>query len=149
VKQHNSQQIKYKCRVCGSTDLTKTLHSPKKSLVDIGIVACVKCNLVQAMCDEVAYSVQNDTFKDPSLVLSQISCDSPYSNIRVGKQQMAEKFFRMSDQLPIAYKKVKTVLDVRAARGSFILKSPALFTNSTSIIGFEQDLYLHPLLTLA
>jgi SAM-dependent methyltransferase len=144
MKQIGRQQTKYKCRACGSTDLTQTLHSPKQSLVDINIVACVKCNLVQGLCDEVAYSMQNDSFKDPGLSLSRISCDSPYSNIRVGKQQMADKFFRMSHELPIDYKKVKSVLDVRSARGSFILNSPVLFANSTSFIGFEQDLYLHP-----
>lgn len=144
MKLHDRQQTKYKCRACGSTDLTQTLHSPKQSLVDIHIVACVKCNLVQGMCDEVAYSMQNDSFKDPSLSLSQISCDSPYSNIRVGKQQMADKFFRMAHELPIDYKQVQSVLDVRSARGSFILNAPALFANSTSFIGFEEDLYLHP-----
>jgi SAM-dependent methyltransferase len=133
-----------KCRLCGSQQLTKTLHLPNSSKVSLRIVQCTDCNLVQGMCDEVAYEIENDTYKDPSLVLSEISCDSPYSNIRVGKQQMAEKFFDVLGSLPLDIEKIQSVLDVRSARGSFILKSPDYFKAAKTFVGLEEDLYLHP-----
>lgn len=117
---------------------------PKASKVALEIVQCVDCNLVQGVCDEVAYAKENDTFKDPSLVLSEISCDSPYSNIRVGKQQMAAKFFNILESLPIDIKEIESVIDVRAARGSFILRAPEYFTSASVFVGIEEDLYLHP-----
>lgn len=133
-----------KCRLCDSTNLTDVLHTPRSSLVGLKIVQCLSCELVQGTCDDAAYSKQNDYFKDPALTLSQISCDSPYSNIRVGKQQMAEKFFNLFDTLPISLESIDSVLDLRCARGSFIKKAPEYFVKSSEFVGLEQDLYLHP-----
>jgi SAM-dependent methyltransferase len=133
-----------KCRLCGKQTLTHPLHTPCQSRINLSIVSCNNCNLVQGICNETAYASENDDFKDPKLILSTISCDSPYSNIRVGKQQMAEKFFRIAEDLPIDFSIINSVLDVRFARGSFLLKAPSLFPNATRFVGFEQDLYLHP-----
>ena len=133
-----------KCRMCESLNLTGTLHVPKSSKVGLKIVQCIDCNLVQGLCDEVAYANQNDIYKDPSLILSEISCDSPYSNIRVGKQQMAAKFFDILKSLPLNIKDIGSVIDVRSARGSFILKAPDYFVSASTFVGIEEDLYLHP-----
>ena len=130
--------------MCGSLNLTHALHVPRYSKVGLEIVQCLDCNLVQALCDEVAYAKENDTFKDPSLVLSEISCDAPYSNIRVGKQQMAAKFFDIVGCLPLDVQRIKSVIDVRAARGSFILSAPEYFPSASVFVGIEEDLYLHP-----
>ena len=132
------------CRMCGSKRLTHPLHVPSFSKIALEIVQCLDCNLVQGICDESAYAIENDNFKDPSLFLSEISCDSPYSNIRVGKQQMASKFFDIFKTLPLDIKSIESVLDVRAARGSFLLKSPEYFKYASVFVGIEQDLYLHP-----
>ena len=132
------------CRICSSSNLTSDLHVPNHSKIELRIVQCNDCGLVQGMCDENMYSIENDTFKDPSLILSKISCDSPYSNIRVGKQQMAAKFFNIVDQLPFDLDDIKSVIDVRAARGSFIVNAPHKFTSASIFVGLEQDLYLHP-----
>ena len=132
------------CRICASSDLTLDLHVPNHSKVNLRIVQCKTCGLVQGLCDEDMYSKENDTYKDPNLVLSEISCDSPYSNIRVGKQQMAAKFFNIFDQLPLNLDNIKSVIDVRSARGSFIVNSPQKFPAANVFVGLEQDLYLHP-----
>lgn len=133
-----------KCRMCGSLNLTSSLHVPKSSKVSLEIIQCIDCNLVQGLCDEVAYAKQNDIYKDPSLMLSEISCDGPYSNIRVGKQQMAAKFFDILKNLPLNIKDIESILDVRSARGSFILKAPEYFVSASTFVGIEEDLYLHP-----
>ena len=133
-----------KCRMCGSSNLTHSLHLPKSSKVGLEIVQCIDCNLVQGLCDEDAYAKENDTYKNPSLVLSEISCDSPYSNIRVGKQQMAAKFFDILENLPLNINDIGSVIDVRSARGSFILKAPEYFVSASTFVGIEEDLYLHP-----
>ena len=130
--------------MCGSLNLTHTLHIPNSSKVGLQIVQCLDCGLVQAVCDEAAYAKENDSFKDPSLILSEISCDSSYSNIRVGKQQMAAKFFDILESLPIDIQQIESVIDVRAARGSFILRAPESFSSASVFVGIEEDLYLHP-----
>lgn len=133
-----------KCRFCGSKNLTDSLHSPRFSRIDLQIVQCNSCLLIQGICDEDAYSKENDVYKDPSLVLSEISCDSQYSSIRVGKQQMAEKFAHIMNELPLNAEGVGSVIDVRSARGSFITRAPNLFPSAHTFVGLEQDLYLHP-----
>ena len=133
-----------KCRICSSSDLAVDLHVPNHSKVDLRIAQCTSCGLVQGLCDEDMYSKENDTFKDPNIILSEISCDSPYSNIRVGKQQMAAKFFDIFDQLPLNLDNIKSVIDVRSARGSFIINAPHKFPSANIFVGLEQDLYLHP-----
>jgi hypothetical protein len=132
------------CRLCGSSILTGPLHVPESSKISLKIFQCENCGLTQGLCDEDSYADQNDTYKDPSLVLSQISCDSPYSNIRVGKQQMADKFFNIIDELPLDFSNIHSVCDVRSARGSFILKAPSFFLSASLFVGLEEDLYLHP-----
>ena len=133
-----------KCRMCGSSNLTRSLHVPKASNISLEIVQCIDCNLVQGLCNEDAYAEQNDTYKDPNQILSTISCDSPYSNIRVGKQQMAAKFFNILHDLPLNVKDINSIIDVRSARGSFILKAPEYFVSASTFVGLEEDLYLHP-----
>lgn len=130
--------------MCGSVNLTSTLHIPKNSKVDLKIVQCKDCNLVQGLCDETLYAQENDYFKNPDLTLSEISCDSSYSNVRVGKQQMAVKFFNILKDLPFDLSRIGSVIDVRAARGSFILRATEYFQSASVFVGLEQDLYLHP-----
>ena len=84
------------CRSCSSLIKGEALHKPIGSEIDLQIFCCKNCNLIQGFCDEKKYSEKNDNFKDPKLILSKISCDSNYSNIRVGKKQMADKFFLLA-----------------------------------------------------
>ena len=135
-----------RCRSCSSLIKGHYLHKPKGSEIDLQIYLCKKCNLIQGFCDEKKYSEKNDNFKDPNIILSEISCDSKYSNIRVGKQQMADKFFLLAQKkiIPIDFSKISSVLDVRSARGSFILRAKELFQSSELFIGLEQDHYLYP-----
>ena len=98
--------------------------------------------LIQGICDDKKYSDINDSNSAISGEFSTVSCDSFYSDIRVGKQQMVEKFFQILPTLPIELTTILSVLDIPCARGSFLSKAPLYFKNSNQFIGFEQDQYL-------
>ncbi len=134
-----------KCRSCSALIKKPFAHKPNGSEIDLEIFICENCSLIQGFCDEKKYSLKNDNFKNPELILSEISCDSKYSNIRVGKQQMADKFFQLvkKDLLPIDFSKINSVIDVRSARGSFILNAHKLFNSAKLFFALEQDHYLY------
>jgi 2-polyprenyl-3-methyl-5-hydroxy-6-metoxy-1,4-benzoquinol methylase len=100
--------------------------------------------LLQASCREKKVYASEKLHEHKKCKHFYISCDANYSNLRVGKQQMVGKCIRILEtQKLFSLLNIKSVLDVRCARGHFIKAATRLFPNANIIIGLEEDPYLN------
>jgi len=100
--------------------------------------------LLQASYREKKFYGKERLYKNKKYKNFYISCDANYSNLRVGKQQMVEKCIRILEtQNLFRLSIVKSVLDVRCARGHFIKVAKRIFPNANVIVGLEEDPYLN------
>lgn len=107
------------CAYC-NTELTEAAYRPARSKIGLEICVCSACGLVQGRADFDAYQRINDMHLPAKSVVDHISADADYSEIRVGKQQMAPKAFDILNR-NVDVSRFKTVLDMRSARGHFAL----------------------------
>lgn len=128
-----------RCNFCKSSEL-RECYQPKKSKINLLIQVCRSCGLVQAKYDTDSYEAINDRPYNDNAQIKKISCDADYSEIRVGKQQMAQKPFSVLTK-HASISEINNVLDMRSARGDFALA--ALNTlNLADIFCIEQDSYM-------
>ena len=125
------------CNLCNSHK-TKNIYTPIQSKIDLTIDICKKCGHVFGSFDELKFEAQNK--KNCDNKFTHLSCEADYSEIRVGKQQMVDYFFNAFEQLN-TQKQIKSVLDVKSARGDFALKALDYFGLS-SIDCIEEDEYM-------
>lgn len=117
-----------------------TCYWPKKSKINLSIQVCRSCGLVQAAYDSEIYEAINDRPYNESAQVNKISCDADYSEIRVGKQQMAQKPFDVISK-HVAVSEINNVLDMRSARGDFAMAALDKF-DLEHIFCIEQDTYM-------
>ena len=128
-----------KCNFCKGTELSDC-YEPKKSKINLLIQVCKSCGLVQAKYDSGTYEAINDRSYNESAQINKISCDADYSEIRVGKQQMAQKPFNVLAK-HASTSEINNVLDMRSARGDFALAALSALDLSY-IYCIEQDSYM-------
>ena len=128
-----------KCNFCKGDDFG-TCYQPSKSKIKLLIQACKSCGLVQANYDTEIYEAINDLPYDENSQINKISCDADYSEIRVGKQQMAQKPFSVLAKY-ISYMDINNVLDMRSARGDFA-RAALEELDLAQIHCIEQDSYM-------
>lgn len=109
-------------------------YQPISSLTELLIHICKNCGFIQSTKKKKASISTNST------ILTNLSCDADYSNIRVGKQQMTkldtnfmEKHFKSSNNN-------FDILDMASARGDFLFWA-SNFT-SGKIYAIEPDEYM-------
>jgi len=120
------------CDLCASE--TELIYQPKKSLVGLQILICTTCGFVQS-----AKSQTNIVAPD-SFEIKGLSCDSDYSPIRVGKQQMTESDIENIEGNTIEGIFNFDFLDMASARGHFA--SWAMTKTSKQVVCFEPDEYM-------
>jgi len=128
-----------KCNFCKGTELSDC-YEPKKSKINLLIQVCKSCGLVQAKYDSGTYEAINDRSYNENAQINKISCDADYSEIRVGKQQMAQKPFNVLAKHAYT-SEINNVLDMRSARGDFALAALSALGLSY-IYCIEQDTYM-------
>ena len=128
-----------KCNFCKGTELIDC-YEPKKSKINLLIQVCKSCGLVQAKYDSDTYEAINDRPYNENAQINKISCDADYSEIRVGKQQMAQKPFNVLAK-HTSTSEINNVLDMRSARGDFALAALSALDLS-DIYCIEQDTYM-------
>ena len=132
-----------KCRYCKYPITRAPAYRPKGSLVQLSVFLCQRCKLLQASCAEKSSNATRKVVIHKKYKDFYISCDADYSNLRVGKQQMVEKCIKiLKKQKLFSLSSIKSVLDVRCARGHFIAKAAKLFPNANVVVGLEEDPYL-------
>lgn len=129
------------CDFCKCENLTRA-YTPVKSLIDLQILVCDNCGLVQSSYD-LDKIVDNNTFfdkktqKEEEYKFNHLSCDADYSSQRVGKKQMTPNAVHMIKDL----KNVKSVLDICCAKGHFAEAAIDLF-NLENIECIDNDPYI-------
>lgn len=127
------------CNFCNSGPLVYT-YAPSNSKIDLKVCVCPSCGLVQAEYDVASYELINDNSGSKGSSIEKISCDSDYSEIRVGKQQMANKpFITLAKYVKAGA--IRNVLDMRSARGDFAQKALGEL-GIKKIFCIEQDKYM-------
>lgn len=124
------------CNFCTSSNLEK-IYTPINSKINLDIHICCDCGLVQSSYDVSSYEKSNNTLETK---FKNLDCDAGYSEIRVGKQQMAHYIFDALKTLNIDFNP-KKVLDMKSARGHFALQALEHF-NLDSIDCIEEDDYM-------
>ncbi len=121
-----------KCNLClGNTEL---VYEPKKSLIGLQILICKKCGFVQSEKSSTE-KIAPGTFE-----IQALSCDSDYSPVRVGKQQMTNVDIQNLEALALDGIANFEFLDMASARGHF-----ALWASSKSkqkVVCLEPDEYM-------
>ena len=129
--------INKNCNICNS-DTIKHLYTPIQSKINLKINVCKKCGHVFSSFDELKFESVNK--KNCSNTFTHLSCESDYSDIRVGKQQMVNYFFDAYEKLNTR-PNINTILDFKSARGDFAIKALEYF-NISSIDCIEEDEYM-------
>ena len=125
------------CNFCLSKNIEQ-VYTPAKSKIDLHVNICKDCGLVFSSYDSKRYEDSNITKSNPKF--SHLSCEADYSDIRVGKQQMTKYIFDTLDKINLP-NSINKVLDIRSARGHFVLKALEYF-NVDSIDCIEEDDYM-------
>lgn len=125
------------CVVCESIE-SETIYNPINSKIDLQINICKSCGHIFGDYDiskfeETNRNKNNDAF-------SHLSCESDYSEVRVGKQQMVDYFFNSYEKYSNE-KDIINVLDFKSARGDFAIRCLDYF-NLSSIDCIEEDEYM-------
>jgi len=132
-----------RCRYCKYPITKAPAYKPKGSLVQLSVFLCQRCKLLQASYNEKSSNATGKDYVHKRYKDFYISCDADYSNLRVGKQQMVEKSIKILEKQKLfSLSSIKSVLDVRSARGHFIAKATKLFPNANIVVGLEEDPYL-------
>lgn len=127
------------CNFCNHL-LHQSIYKPYGSAIDLQILICEKCGLVQSDYNHNLYELSNNRNKKISLPFSHLDCDASYSDIRVGKQQMVHYIFDTLEKIKLR-SPIKKVLDMKSARGHFAIKALDYF-NLDSIDCIEEDEYI-------
>lgn len=129
------------CDFCDNNDL-KHVYEPIKSLIDLKIVVCESCGLVQSEYD-IDKLRDNNTFtnketeKTNEYNFLNLSCDADYSSQRVGKKQMTQNAINMLNDLNY----INSVLDICCAKGHFAEAALKMF-KIDSIECIDNDPYM-------
>ena len=121
-----------KCNFCLSE--TEVIYEPKKSLIGLQILICKECGFVQSE-KSIARDVQPTTFE-----IQALSCDSDYSPVRVGKQQMTNVDIGNIEALELDGIVHFEFLDMASARGHFALWATS--KTSKKVVCLEPDQYM-------
>lgn len=127
-------------RCCLCSDEVSVFYKPIGSCIRMEIGICHECGLIQAVYDHKLYQRSNDQQPDFERGIEKLSCDAGYSEVRVGKGQMAETPFRFFQKF-VEPKLIRRVLDMRSARGDFARKAIEFF-KLESIDCIEGDTYI-------
>ena len=125
-----------RCVICGGK--LEHIHTPKKSNIGLQILICKVCGFVQSKKNLDDSFFQNK--KKESNKIQYLSCDSDYSEGRVGKQQMVNDAKNIIQNNKSLLTKNPCVLDMSSARGHFIEYISQY--SPKEIVGFEQDKYM-------
>lgn len=126
-----------RCVICGGK--LEHIHTPKKSNIGLQILICKVCGFVQSKKNLDDSFFQNKKNKGSNKI-QYLSCDSDYSEGRVGKQQMVNDAKNIIQNNKSLLKKNPCVLDMSSARGHFIEYISQY--SPKEIVGFEQDKYM-------
>lgn len=126
------------CVLCPGNVIIK--YIPIKSKIDLEYGVCDSCGLIQGIYNINKYQTVNDAVHNDNAEISRLSGDSDYSEIRVGKQQMADRPFIYFEKHRLQTK-IKTILDMRSARGDFALSCIDYFDLS-DMACIEPDHYI-------
>ena len=121
-----------KCDLCSSD--TETIYRPKKSQIGLQILICKRCGFVQSQkCELNAQDSSN-------FEIEALSCDSDYSPIRVGKQQMTNSDIKNVESCNLDRISSFDFLDMASARGHFA--TWALTKTLKDVTCLEPDEYM-------
>ena len=126
-----------RCVICGGK--LEHIHTPKKSNIGLQILICKVCGFVQSKKNLDDSFFQNKKNKESNKI-QYLSCDSDYSEGRVGKQQMVNDAKNIIQNNKSLLTKNPCVLDMSSARGHFIEYISQY--SPKEIVGFEQDKYM-------
>lgn len=121
-----------KCDLCSSD--TETLYRPKKSQIGLQILICTQCGFVQSQ--KLELNAQNSS----NFEIEALSCDSDYSPIRVGKQQMTKLDIKNIEGCNLDCISSFDFLDMASARGHFA--AWALTKTFKDVTCLEPDEYM-------
>lgn len=126
-----------RCVICDGK--LEYIHTPKKSNIGLQILICIVCGFVQSKKNLDDSFFQNKKNIESNKI-EYLSCDSDYSEGRVGKQQMVNDAKKIIQNNISLLTKNPTVLDMSSARGHFIEYISQY--SPIEITGFEQDKYM-------
>lgn len=126
-----------RCVICDGK--LEHIHTPKKSNIGLQILICKVCGFVQSKKNLDDSFFQNKKNKESNKI-QYLSCDSDYSEGRVGKQQMVNDAKNIIQNNKSLLTKNPCVLDMSSARGHFIEYISQY--SPKEIVGFEQDKYM-------
>ena len=126
-----------RCVICGGK--LEHIHTPKKSNIGLQILICKVCGFVQSKKNLDDSFFKNKKNKESNKI-QYLSCDSDYSEGRVGKQQMVNDAKNIIQNNKSLLTKNPCVLDMSSARGHFIEYISQY--SPKEIVGFEQDKYM-------
>lgn len=126
------------CNFCHKNDL-KEAYTPKGSWIAIVILVCQNCGLVQSKWEK---RERRDMKIGPSgqPEIEKLSCDADYSEVRVGKGQMAPAAIEMLND-NVDHSEIREVLDMCSGRGHFVRQALECF-NLKSIDCMDPDQYM-------
>lgn len=125
---------------CLCSNRVKIVYEPIGSKICLKIGVCEYCGLIQGLYDAEAYQIENDRQLTFGAKIRKLSCDAHYSEVRVGKGQMADLPFQYFSKF-LDRKSITRVLDMRSARGEFARKALEYF-NLDFIDCIEGDSYI-------
>jgi SAM-dependent methyltransferase len=120
------------CNLC--TAETEPIYQPRNSLIGLEILICMTCGFLQSSKSQTGSSAPN------SFEIDRLSCDSDYSPIRVGKQQMTESDIENIESSNLEGISNFDFLDMASARGHFA--TWATTKTSNKVVCFEPDEYM-------
>ena len=120
------------CVLCNST--LELIYTPKHSKIGLEILICQICGFVQS-----AKNIDS-AIVTPAVKFDHLSCDSDYSMVRVGKQQMTQKDIEILNTKSDLFEQNWNILDAASARGHFV--EWALLNSNQKVYCCESDTYL-------
>lgn len=128
------------CKICNQP--VKQIYTPVGSKINLQVVICTYCGLVQSEYDIAKYEQSN--IPKQYAQFSHLSCNADYSDVRVGKQQMTSYVFKALQETGIDLGKSPKILDMKSARGHFVKQALQYFNLSDSdyIDCIEEDGYM-------
>jgi len=120
------------CVLCNNA--LEPIYTPKNSNIGLEILICQVCGFVQS-------SKNIDSVVLKTVVeFEHLSCDSDYSMVRVGKQQMTQRDIEILNAQSDLFTLDWDILDAASARGHFV--EWALLNTNQKVYCCESDSYL-------
>jgi len=122
------------CSFCQSSNLEE-IYKPIRSKIGLEVLLCKTCGLVQSKSKKRSKKIVGQGQK----VITRLSCDADYSDVRVGKAQMVAEAQSLIKQIDKS--EINKVLDICSARGDFARFALSYF-NIKSIDCLDPDKYM-------